>query len=84
MTLCIYNYVVTLDVQSVNAKVVDESTVEIQCWFIHGSNVLGMQGGIAIKPTFKGITCYFVSLWKARSNPQNFLLSSNAAMYQGI
>ena len=55
MTLCIYIYVVTLAVQSVNAKVMDESTVEIQCWFIHGSDVLGMQGGTAIRPTFKRI-----------------------------
>ena len=56
MTLCIYIYVMTSDVRSVNAQVVDESTVEIQCWFIHGSDVLGMQGGIVIRPTFKGIT----------------------------
>ena len=29
------------DVQSVNATVVGESTIDIQCWFIHGSDTLG-------------------------------------------
>ena len=29
------------DVQSVNATVVGESTIDIQCWFIHGSDALG-------------------------------------------
>ena len=32
---------VTSDVQAVNATVLDESTVDIQCWFIHGSDALG-------------------------------------------
>ena len=32
---------VTSDVQIVNATVVGESTVDIQCWFIHGSDALG-------------------------------------------
>ena len=34
-------YLVTSDVQAVNASVVDESTIDIQCWFIHGSDALG-------------------------------------------
>ena len=34
-------YVVTSDVQAVSATVVDESTIDIQCWFIHGSDTLG-------------------------------------------
>ena len=34
-------YIVTSDVQSVSATVVDESTINIQCWFIHGSDALG-------------------------------------------
>ena len=34
-------YVVTSDVQAVNATVVGESTIDIQCWFIHGSDALG-------------------------------------------
>ena len=29
------------DVQAVNATVVGESTIDIQCWFIHGSDTLG-------------------------------------------
>ena len=37
----VFMYVVTSDVQAVNAIVVDESTVDIQCWFIHGSDALG-------------------------------------------
>ena len=36
---CIYS--VTSDVQSVSATVVGESTIDIQCWFIHGSDALG-------------------------------------------
>ena len=32
---------VTSDVQSVNATVVGESTIDIQCLFIHGSDVVG-------------------------------------------
>ena len=31
----------TSDVQAVNATVVRESTIDIQCWFIHGSDALG-------------------------------------------
>ena len=31
----------TSDVQAVNATVVGESTIDIQCWFIHGSDALG-------------------------------------------
>ena len=31
----------TSDVQAVNASVVSESTIDIQCWFIHGSDALG-------------------------------------------
>ena len=34
-------YLVTSDVQSVSATVVEESTVAIQCLFIHGSDALG-------------------------------------------
>ena len=34
-------YLVTSDVQSVNASVVSESAIDIQCWFIHGSDALG-------------------------------------------
>ena len=34
-------YVVTSDVQAVNATVVGESTIDIQCWFIHGSDAPG-------------------------------------------
>ena len=37
--MCIH--VVTSDVQSVSATVVDESTIAIQCLFIHGSDALG-------------------------------------------
>ena len=37
----IYFYIDTSDVQSVNATVVDESTIDIQCLFIHGSDALG-------------------------------------------
>ena len=34
-------YLVTSDVQVVSATVVGESTIDIQCWFIHGSDALG-------------------------------------------
>ena len=34
-------YLVTSDVQSVSATVVDESTIAIQCLFLHGSDALG-------------------------------------------
>ena len=34
-------FIVTSDVQAVNVTVVDESTIDIQCWFIHGSDALG-------------------------------------------
>ena len=39
--MCVFMYVVTSDVQAVNATVVGESTIDIQCWFIHGSDALG-------------------------------------------
>ena len=34
-------YLVTSDIQAVSATVVGESTIDIQCWFIHGSDALG-------------------------------------------
>ena len=34
-------YLDTSDVQAVRATVVGESTIDIQCWFIHGSDALG-------------------------------------------
>ena len=37
----VFMYLVTSDVQSVSASVVGESTIDIQCWFIHGSDALG-------------------------------------------
>ena len=36
-----YVFAVTSDVQSVSAIAVDESTIAIQCLFIHGSDALG-------------------------------------------
>ena len=36
----IFMYLVTSDVQAVNATVVVESIIDIQCWFIHGSDAL--------------------------------------------
>ena len=32
---------VTSDVQAISATAVGESTIDIQCWFIHGSDALG-------------------------------------------
>ena len=37
----VFMYVVTSDIQAVNGTVVGESTIDIQCWFIHGSDALG-------------------------------------------
>ena len=37
----VFMFLVTSDVQAVNATVVDESTIDIQCWFIHGADALG-------------------------------------------
>ena len=37
----VFMYLATSDVQAVNATVVGESTIDIQCWFIHGSDALG-------------------------------------------
>ena len=37
----VFMYLVTSDVQAVSATVVGESTIDIQCWFIHGSDALG-------------------------------------------
>ena len=37
----VFMYIVTPDVQSVNAIVVGESTIDIQCLFVHGSDALG-------------------------------------------
>ena len=36
-----YSCIVTSDIQAVSATVVGESTIDIQCWFIHGSDTLG-------------------------------------------
>ena len=38
---CLHFIIVTSDVQAVNATVVGKSTIDIQCWFIHGSDALG-------------------------------------------
>ena len=35
------DYSVTSDVQAISATAVGESTIDIQCWFIHGSDALG-------------------------------------------
>ena len=52
--VCMYSYIiiiVTSDVQAVSATVVGESTIDIQCLFIHGSDALGsMQGGTGQRP----------------------------------
>ena len=37
----VFMYVVTSDVQAVRAIVVGESTIDIRCWFIDGSDALG-------------------------------------------
>ena len=55
----------TSDVQAVNATVVGESTIDIQCWFIHGSDVLGCRWYWSVTTpmlvmyiqTFQGVTC---------------------------
>ena len=41
MLIYIHLFIDTSDVQAVNATVVGESSVDIQCWFIHGSDALG-------------------------------------------
>ena len=42
MLMLLFTTIDTSDVQSVNnAAVVGESTVDIHCWFIHGSDALG-------------------------------------------
>ena len=35
------DYSATSDVQAISATAVGESTIDIQCWFIHGSDALG-------------------------------------------
>ena len=35
--------IVTSDVQAISATAVGESTIDVHCWFIHGSDALGCQ-----------------------------------------
>ena len=81
MCVCIYG--VRSDVQSVSTTVVDESTTQIQCWFIHGSDA---------DTAFK----YWANLSRnnnvivsvsGKLNPihnMHFLLSSNACIHFDI
>ena len=63
MCLC---YSVTSDVQAISATAVGESTIDIQCWFIHGSDALGCK-------------IVLVSDYPSVNNEQTMLLRSNTS-----
>ena len=59
-------YSVTSDVQAISATAVGESTIDIQCWFIHGSDALGCK-------------IVLVSDYPSVNNEQTMLLRSNTS-----
>ena len=59
-------YSVTSDVQAISATAVGESTIDIQCWFIHGSDALGCE-------------IVLVSDYPSVKNEQTIFLRSNTS-----
>ena len=61
---CIYHVLKviydTSDVQAVNATVVDESTIDIQCWFIHGSDALGCK--VVLVSDYPGVNIEIINI----------------------
>ena len=55
---------VASDIQAVNATVVGESTIDIQCWFIHGSDALGCKVVLVSDHSVENTTnCYVLCLY---------------------
>ena len=83
-TLCITDYVfmylVTSDVQAVNATAVGESTIDIQCWFIHGSDALGCK--VVLVSDCPNISDVHANL--SRSNMSASGQLNNIACYQRV
>ena len=57
---------VTSDVQAVNATVVGESTINIQCWFIHGSDALGCK--VVLVSDYRGVNNETMNITRKTNN----------------
>ena len=88
---CIINqrimFIVTSDAQAVNVTVVDVSAIDIQCWFIHGSDALGCK--VVLVSDYSNINNAQVHLSRNdtsasgqlhESNSQYFLLSESVCI----
>ena len=73
----------TSDVQAVNATVVGESTIDIQCWFIHGSDALGCK--VVLVSDYTNINNVQVHLSRSDMSASGQLsLTRNISCYQRV
>ena len=70
----------TLDVQSINATVVGESTIDIQCHFIHGSDALGCK--VVLVSNCSNISDIHTNISKGKTSASKQLtLTDNISCY---
>ena len=73
----------TSDAQSVSATVVGESTIDIQCWFIHGSDALGCK--VVLVSNYPYINNVQVHLSSSDTSASGQLsLTHNISCYQRV
>ena len=76
-------YLLISDVQSVNATVVSESTIDIQYWFIHGSDALGFK--IVLVSDCPNISDVHVNLSRSDISASGHLsLTHNISCYRRV
>ena len=76
--------IATFDVQAVSATVVGESTIDIQCWFIHGSDALGCKVVLVSDcPSISDIHANFSKSAISTASGQ-LCLTSSIACYQRV
>ena len=73
----------TSDVQAVNATVVGESTIDIQCWFIHGSDALGCK--VVLVSDYPNVSDVYTKLSRSNMSASGQLsLNQNLSCYQRV
>ena len=73
----------TSDVQAVNATVVGESTIDIQCWFIHGSDALGCK--VVLVSDYPNVSDVYTNLSRSNMSASGQLsLTQNLSCYQRV
>ena len=79
----VFMYLATSDVQAVSATVVGESTIDIQCWFIHGSDALGCK--VVLVSDYPYINNVQVHLSRNNTSASGQLsLTHNISCYQRV